>query len=295
MAIPAADIAIDRDLAARLIAEQHPDLSALGLGEMHEGWDCTFFRLGDSLAARFPRREQMVPYLEQEFRWLPQLGPFTSVEVPLAYRLGERSSAFPWPWCIVGWVDGAGPFAGEPIDQNATVDTLRAFFAELHTAAAVDAPPNPFRGGPVRDRRDRFASQLNKWDQAAETLSGLLPPEELLKWFDDVSAAPDWADDPVWIHGDLHGGNVIARDGRLRAVIDWVDVTSGDPSVDLVLIWNLLDAPARRRFRSESGYDDATWLRAQGWALSFVLLYAIGGPHVEVFADVMWQRLLEDR
>ena len=37
------------------------------------------------------------------------------------------------------------------------------------------------------------------------------------------------------LHGDLWSGNMVWRDGRLVAVIDWEDAAVGDPLVDLAV------------------------------------------------------------
>ena len=83
--------------------------------------------------------------------------------------------------------------------------------------------------------------------------------------------APPWQGPPVWVHGDLHPGNLLVQDGRLTAVIDFVDLTAGDPATDLASAWLTFDRPGRARFRARvtslCRTDDATWVRAGGWAL----------------------------
>jgi aminoglycoside phosphotransferase (APT) family kinase protein len=55
------------------------------------------------------------------------------------------------------------------------------------------------------------------------------------------------------------------------AIIDFGDLTSGDPATDLAAAWMVFDTEARAVFRSRvdrlSGVDAATWARARGWAL----------------------------
>ena len=41
----------------------------------------------------------------------------------------------------------------------------------------------------------------------------------------------------------------------------------GDPACDLVIAWNVFDAKSRTIFKKAFNYNDATWHRAQGWAL----------------------------
>ncbi len=57
----------------------------------------------------------------------------------------------------------------------------------------------------------------------------------------------------MWFHGDVAVGNLLVREGRLAAVIDFGTCGVGDPACDLVIAWTFLDAPARRVFRREVG------------------------------------------
>ena len=76
--------------------------------------------------------------------------------------------------------------------------------------------------------------------------------------------------DPVWIHGDLQPGNLVVDDGRLVAVIDWGALGVGDPAPDVAAaLWTFTGA-ARDAYREAVCPDDATWLRACGWALGAV-------------------------
>jgi aminoglycoside phosphotransferase (APT) family kinase protein len=72
----------------------------------------------------------------------------------------------------------------------------------------------------------------------------------------------------VWIHTDLQPGNLLIADGRLAGVLDWGGLAIGDPAVDLIVAWNLLEADGRTAFRLAFGVDQATWERGRAWALS---------------------------
>lgn len=95
-----------------------------------------------------------------------------------------------------------------------------------------------------------------------------------LVWEDAVGAT--WLGDPVWFHGDVAGGNLLVRDGRLAAVIDFGTSGVGDPACDVVVAWTLLDGPARQAFRDALGVDGATWSRGRGWALWKALITLAG-------------------
>jgi aminoglycoside phosphotransferase (APT) family kinase protein len=89
--------------------------------------------------------------------------------------------------------------------------------------------------------------------------------------WDAALRAPEWSGPPVWVHADLMPGNVLVRQGRLTAVLDFSTVGVGDPACDLIVGWFLLPAPAREAFRAAVPVDDATWARGRGWALSLAL------------------------
>jgi len=77
---------------------------------------------------------------------------------------------------------------------------------------------------------------------------------------------------PRWFHGDLAAENLLLRHGALAAVLDFGGLAVGDPTVDLVVAWEIVDAPSRELFRRQLGVDDATWLRGRAWAHSITLM-----------------------
>jgi aminoglycoside phosphotransferase (APT) family kinase protein len=77
----------------------------------------------------------------------------------------------------------------------------------------------------------------------------------------------------VWVHGDLHPGNLLRANGRVVAVIDFGDLTAGDPATDLAVAWMLFAPADRPALCAAAGADGATWRRARGWALALSLAY----------------------
>ena len=98
-------------------------------------------------------------------------------------------------------------------------------------------------------------------------LAGLLDIEAVTAAWEAALQAPVWDGLPVWIHGDLHPGNLLVEGGRLSAVIDFGGLGVGDPACDWMVAWYLLEASARNVFRAALQIDDATWARGRGWAL----------------------------
>ncbi|MFL6353600.1 MAG: phosphotransferase [Bryobacteraceae bacterium] len=78
---------------------------------------------------------------------------------------------------------------------------------------------------------------------------------------------------PTWIHGDLHPRNVLAQEGQITGIIDWGDISSGDPATDLASVWMLLsERITRERALFDYGADANTVLRAKGWAVFLAVM-----------------------
>lgn len=262
---PAAEVDVTEELVRRLLAAQHPDLATLPLAQADSGWDNVIFRLGDHLAVRLPRRAAAVPLVAHEQRWLPALAPHLPLPVPAPVRVGRPGPGYPWAWSVLPWFPGATAVAAPPTDLAATAAVLGRFLAALHRPAPPDAPANPFRGRPVATCTDRVHERLDQLGDGVDRAA-------LLAVFADAVAAPPYAGPPVWLHGDLHPGNLVVDGGDVVAVIDFGDLTAGDPASDLAVAWMLFPPALRPRFVATTGHDDpALWRRARGWAVNLGL------------------------
>lgn len=248
-------MSIDVELVTRLIAAQHPSLLQ-PVSWLSSGWDNELFRLGDDYVVRMPRRALAVPLIEHEQRWLPELQKLVEVPIPVPVALGVPSDDYAWPWSIARWLPGE-PVAHLPIaERGGLVGPLARFLLRLHVPAPADAPVNPVRGVPLVTRDAAVRGRL-----VATGHEGLLP-----LWARAV-AAPAFDGPALWLHGDLHPLNVLAASGSVSAVIDFGDLTGGDPATDLAAAWLFFDAEQRAGFRALLAHDDATWQRARGWAV----------------------------
>lgn len=276
---PAAEVAIDEDLVRRLLRAQHPDLAERPLRLVAHGWDNVLARLGDDLVVRLPRRALAAPLAAHEQRWLPLLMRRLPLPIPVPIRLGVPSADFPWAWSVCRWFEGATAAAEPPVDAEAAADVLAAFLSALHRAAPPDAPANPFRGVPLVARDDLVRAYLDRVD-------GHVDRAGVVRAWEAACAAPAYGARPVWIHGDLHPGNLVVRAGALAAVIDFGDLTAGDPATDVAVAWMLFTPPVRARFHAALGVDDATWRRAAGNALAHGLASLAGSADAPLLGSV---------
>jgi len=264
--MPAAEVDVTPALLRELLHMQHPDLAGQPVSVLANGWDNVVFRVGDDLLARLPRREIGARLALHEQRWLPGLAPRLPLPIPAPVRAGRPGLGYPWPWSIVPYLPGEVAALTPPADPPAAAVSLGRFLAALHTPAPPDAPQNPFRGVPLADRTDSVMRNLS-------LVADQVDVRAVRRMWAAALAAPRWRQPPVWVHGDLHPANILVHDGRISGVIDFGDLTAGDPAADLSVGWMLLPAGCHQAFRDSAGASDASWARATGWALALGLVY----------------------
>ena len=265
------EVTIDASVVGALLQEQHPDLTHLPLIEVGGGWDNKLFRLGEELMVRLPRRAVAAALIEHEQRWLPRLSPRLPLPVPVPLRVGRHGCGFPWSWSVVPWLAGQSALVAPPRDLAMAAVALGRFLRALHRLAPGDAPHNPWRSVPLSARAPTLREHLQQ-------VGGLVDRVAVLALWERAVSTPAWSGPPLWIHGDLHPGNLLVSAGRLSAVIDFGDLAAGDPATDLSVAWMLLPSSARHTFlRSARGefdaLDDHTVMRARGWALALGLAH----------------------
>lgn len=263
---PSAEFSLDEDGVRALLRTAAPQWADLPLSLFAEGWDNAMWRLGADLVVRLPRRALAVPLITNEQRALPEIGPALAalgIRTPIPVLAGAPNDVFPRPWSVIPWIDGANALASSRVENSSWAPRLAEALRALHAPAPDDAAINPVRGRELATRDGAMRPRLD----ALSTRSALRDA-----WAAGLAATPSV--ERVWIHGDLHPGNILVHAGSLAALIDFGDVTVGDPAYDLASAWMLFDAPGREAFRAAAGsrYDDATWVRARAWAAYIALV-----------------------
>ena len=83
------------------------------------------------------------------------------------------------------------------------------------------------------------------------------------------------------MHGDISAGNLLVRNGRLSAVIDFGQLAIGDPACDSAITWTLFKGESREIFRTQLHLDAGTWARGRAWALWKALIGAVGFTEID--------------
>jgi aminoglycoside phosphotransferase (APT) family kinase protein len=285
------EVHIDVELVRRLVAQQFPHWSGLIVEPAEStGTVNAIYRLGSDMYLRLPRVEAWAQDLMKELHWLPSLAGHLSLEIPEPLAEGHPAFGYPFEWAIYRWLDGS-TYAPDSIgsERDAAAELAR-FVSELR---AIDSSRGP------RSRRDAPLRLRDPQVQAfIQSLDGEVDGEAAMAVWRRSLKAPEWDGVSVWTHGDLLPPNLLVRDGRISAVIDFGSIGLGDPAVDVIPAWTVFGEEGRKTFRPSLDVDDDTWTRARGFALHQALLiipyYQESNPAFTAMARRTVDQLLAD-
>lgn len=275
------ELRIDVSLVRALVDRALPEYASLPLSRLSaSGSSNALFRLGDELLVRLPRQPGGSGTIDKEAHWLPRMRPLLPVSVPEVLAIGDPDLGYPERWSVVRWLDGEVPTGADPASgTGATRTCLAQDLAAVVTAlrdipvphsALTDPQLRWYRGEPL----ESMDAATRRFLGECRDIPGLdLDLDAALRVWEHAMALPTdgSGSEPRWFHGDLLAENLLVCGERLAAVLDFGGLAVGDPTVDLIVAWDVLDPAAREVFRRAVGVDDTSWLRGRAWALSLAL------------------------
>lgn len=297
------EVAIDETVVLSLLESQCPQWAGLSLSPAGAGTDNVMYRLGDDLLVRLPRTADKARSLQKEWQWLPRLAPLLARPIPEPVYTGTPATTFPLEWSVYSWIDGdtAGP---DTVRDWATLGAdLAAFVQELRGIDLMGATRtrdlrsyrgNRLQGGP-KQAHVRLAKE--NFDKCRPLVGSRLDLDTLEQMWLAALALPEPSEPHVWLHGDLKPANLLVRDGKLHAIIDFGSLSIGFPEGEHTTLWEL-PAPARQAYRNAMNIDDETWARVRARAivgsLVGILYYWHAWPAFAAECQARLQEILTD-
>ena len=153
-------------------------------------------------------------------QWTHSLGLAT----PMPYHLDQSGQIFSTPYLVIEYIDGQMEFA--PPNLADYILQMAAQLAGIHNVdcSLLDLPFLPEQPTGFADNFGPPPALFNQVLDEAHIRDTLQSAWPLPK-----------RNAPVLLHGDYWPGNILWRDARLVAVIDWEDAAIGDPLSDLAI------------------------------------------------------------
>ncbi|GAA1030271.1 MULTISPECIES: phosphotransferase [Amycolatopsis] len=204
--------------------------------DLGEGWDSVATLVDGRWVERRPKRDEVRAWLLRETTVLPWLAPQLPLPVPI-----------PVVWQENPLVVRRELVPGEPGELTADDGgALGRFLRALHSA---DVPKARELGAVPEDLAlDAVPPLLGPLADRARAL---------------LAEVEDYPADTV-VHGDVGPEHVLKQDGRVSGVIDWSDVSIGDPARDLA--WLLFGTSAECVAAFSAEYEVTPELRRRAWA-----------------------------
>ena len=270
--IPPAEIDVDDGLVGSLLSQQYPAAANLPRAQIGSGWDNVVYKLGDKLTLRLPRHSSGNSLLQNEQKWLGFLASYLKLPIPAPIFIGKPTQDFPFDWSINPFFEGKE--LGETIMAENQFTPFTQFLLDLQKISAHGAPSNPVRGVPLASRDEVMKLRMQSVSKEKPRIIEQIRPI----WENAVNAKNDTID--VWLHGDLHNFNILEKQNRISAIIDWGDMCAGDRATDYSAIFTLFES---KKIQSQCFQtleaSDETISRTLGWALMMGVLFMDWGKN----------------
>ena len=259
------ELDVSPEQVRRLVADQFPRWSDLPIVHVAPaGTVNAIFRVGESLAARFPLQtgdpEEVRDGLMEEARAAAEFAAVSPVPSPRPIARIEPGHGYPVSWAVRDWLPGRDAIAEDPAASPVFALELAHLLARLR---AADTRGRSFSGG----GRGGHLPDHDEWmDLCFAKSVGLVDVETLRGLWGSLRILPV-VDEDVMCHGDLTPQNVLVDTGHFVGVLDTGGFGVADPALDLVSVWHLLDHERRELVRQQLKCGEGQWRRGMAWAL----------------------------
>ncbi len=269
------------DLYTTLIRQKFSHLIIQTVKPITKGWDSFVLEVNDELIFRFPMRDDVIEPLQREIRLLPVLERTLSTPIPHFAYIGQGNENY--PYTFVGYRKIQGRALDNPdITQGqlfALAPALAMFLNELHSFSTTEATQSGVQEHTAVLWKEIYQERyIELQKRVFPSLDAQLRGKSERLWENFLNDKTLFTFQPKLIHRDLSGEHIFCglERGVLTGVIDWGDVTIGDPAIDFVgLHWvGGKQFVEQVLMRYQNTVDSALWQR-----IDFYLHY---GPFAQL-------------
>ncbi len=177
---------------------------------------------------------------EDEYRLL-EITRAAGLATPAPLHLDQTREIFPTPYVVIEYIEGETDFV--PLDLHDYMRQMAGHLVRIHSISCARHDLTF-----LRDQKKIYFEMFSRRPKKVDVSIG---EDRIRDTLEAVWPLPQ-RNAPVMLHGDYWPGNVLWRNGRLSAVIDWEDAQFGDPLADVAngrmeIMW-LFGIDAMERF-----------------------------------------------
>lgn len=215
----------------KAIAWELPQVTIRSAVPIGEGWTATAWRVNDELVFKCPKRAWVWGDLDREIAFLPYARPLLPLSVPEYLHTVRESAGAPHGYVVYRHLPGSAvdPRALTPDERTALAQTLARFLRALH-----DIDPAPVAAMLPRDDEYAVATQyqLDAETEIARRLSAKARSRLSEVFAEHLNDERNFNGRSVIVHADLSADHILRVGESVSGVIDWGDVSIGDPDYD---------------------------------------------------------------
>ena len=281
----------------RVVEAENPCLTIRSACFLGEGWNAFAYLVNDELVFRFPKRAEHWEELDREITFLSYAASKLPLPAPRYVQQLSHSAAAPYGYAVYGYLRGRAMDLDKltPRKRTEAATALAGFLRALH-----DLQPRP----ELAARLPREDPRLIAEDYFARSEREIAPKLQrtaasaLLNVFETYLGAPDnFLFKPTVLHADLSRDHILIDNGAVSGVIDFGDVSWGDPDYDFMYLFVDFDRAFTEEVARRYQHTDIEQLR--GKLRYFGIVDQIGtildgeGLALEGQAEAAWRRLRE--
>jgi len=245
------------------VESDHPGIQVRSLDFLGEGWTSWAYLVNAELVFRFPKRREVWEEIDRELAFLAEAADQLPLAVPRYVMRSPDSDAGPHGYAAYRYLPGTGlTLSGlSHEDRCRAAEKIAAFMGALHgcrLSAAVSAN---------LEHGNEKASAIQALQDAEEFVVGELSTGQAVRLRERMTRYVDlpanFAFRPVVLHADFSSDHILALEGRPSGVIDFSDVSLGDPDYDFSYLFLDFGEAFTLEIAARYGHANIAQLRAK--------------------------------
>lgn len=229
------------------IVSNFPNFKIKEINPIGEGMDSQAFLVNKEWIFRFPKRESVSKNLKTEIDLLPELKKVLEVKIPDFKYIGKQTKNNYW---FVGYKMINGIELSQELiiqmdikQKEVLLTQIASFLTSVHAFPLEQAILN---GVKFNDLKSEYEGDLLILRESVYKLLDADTRDYIENLFEKyLSNEDNFIFKPVLLHADFSSDHIFLNEveGKIEGVIDFGDMTIGDPDYDLLYLYEELGKP----------------------------------------------------